>query len=210
MFEISGNSKKIFIVWKKKFGLPWQPRRGLCGVIFTGLVTSPVQLLQNLHTRVLQQGGPSLAGSAPPSPICCWSSFLCHCCNRIKEANSSKVSNMKYNSSRLILIFQIKRGKRLLASNSQIFIKMWSRTSLGVQWLGLWAPNAGDLGSISGQGTRSHMLPLWVDMSHWRSYILQQRLKTLFAAAKIQRSQNKYKILLKYSLFTILFLISAV
>ena len=111
--------------------------RGLCGVIFTGLVTSPMQLLQNLHTRVLQQGGPSLAGSAPPNPICCWSSFLCHCCNRIKEANSSKVSNMKYNSSRLILIFQIKRGKRLLASNSQIFIKMWSRTSLGVQWLGL-------------------------------------------------------------------------
>ena len=83
--------------------------------------------------------------------------------------------------------------------------KFFLGTSLVFQWLGLWAPNAGDLGSISGQGTRSHMLPLWVDMSHWRSYILQQRLKTLFAAAKIQRSQNKYKILLKYSLFTILY-----
>ena len=111
--------------------------RGLCGVIFTGLVTLPVQLLQNLNTRVLPQGGPSPAGSAPPNPICCRSSFLCQCCNRSKEANSSKVSNMKYNSSRLILIFQIKRGKRLLAFSSQIFIKMWSRTSLGVQWLGL-------------------------------------------------------------------------
>ena len=111
--------------------------RGLCGVIFTGLVTLPVQLLQNLNTRVLPQGGPSPAGSAPPNPICCRSSFLCHYCNRSKEANSSKVSNMKYNSSRLILIFQIKRGKRLLAFSSQIFIKMWSRTSLGVQWLGL-------------------------------------------------------------------------
>ena len=30
-------------------------------------------------------------------------------------------------------------------------------TSLVVQWLRLRAPNAGDLGSIPGQGTRSHM-----------------------------------------------------
>ena len=30
-------------------------------------------------------------------------------------------------------------------------------TSLVVQWLRLHAPNAGDLGSIPGQGTRSHM-----------------------------------------------------
>ena len=33
-------------------------------------------------------------------------------------------------------------------------------TSLAVQWLRLHAPNAGDLGLIPGQGTRSHMLPL--------------------------------------------------
>ena len=33
-------------------------------------------------------------------------------------------------------------------------------TSLVVQWLRICAPNAGDLGSIPGQGTRSHMLPL--------------------------------------------------
>ncbi|TEA28249.1 hypothetical protein DBR06_SOUSAS3310030 [Sousa chinensis] len=30
-------------------------------------------------------------------------------------------------------------------------------TSLVVQWLRLHAPNAGGLGSIPGQGTRSHM-----------------------------------------------------
>ena len=30
-------------------------------------------------------------------------------------------------------------------------------TSLVIQWLRLWAPNAGGLGSILGQGTRSHM-----------------------------------------------------
>ena len=29
-----------------------------------------------------------------------------------------------------------------------------------VQWLRLWAPKAGNLGLISGQGTRSHMLQL--------------------------------------------------
>ena len=33
-------------------------------------------------------------------------------------------------------------------------------TSLLVQWLTLHAPNAGDQGSIPGQGTRSHMLQL--------------------------------------------------
>ena len=33
-------------------------------------------------------------------------------------------------------------------------------TSLVVQWLKLHAPNAGDPGSIPGQGIRSHMLPL--------------------------------------------------
>ena len=33
-------------------------------------------------------------------------------------------------------------------------------TSLVVQWLRLHAPNAGGLGSIPGQGTRSHMLQL--------------------------------------------------
>ena len=31
-------------------------------------------------------------------------------------------------------------------------------TSLVVQWLRLHAPNVGGLGSIPGQGTRSHML----------------------------------------------------
>ena len=37
-------------------------------------------------------------------------------------------------------------------------------TSLVVQWLRLHAPNAGDLGLIPGQGTRSHMLELRVCM----------------------------------------------
>ena len=35
-------------------------------------------------------------------------------------------------------------------------------TSLVVQWLRLHTPNAGGLGSIPGQGTRSHMLQLSV------------------------------------------------
>ena len=37
-------------------------------------------------------------------------------------------------------------------------------TSLVVQWLRLHAPNAGDLGLIPGQGTRSHVLQLGVHM----------------------------------------------
>ena len=38
--------------------------------------------------------------------------------------------------------------------------KEYIGTSLGVCWLGLHTPKAGDLGSIPGQGTRSHMLQL--------------------------------------------------
>ena len=37
-------------------------------------------------------------------------------------------------------------------------------TSLVVQWLRLHTPNAGDPGSIPGQGSRSHMLQLRVCM----------------------------------------------
>ena len=35
-------------------------------------------------------------------------------------------------------------------------------TSLVVQWLRLHVPNSGGLGSIPGQGTRSHMLQLMI------------------------------------------------
>ena len=50
-------------------------------------------------------------------------------------------------------------------------------TSLVVQWLKLHSHNAGDLGLIPGQGTRSHM----------------PQLKILHATTKTQHSQiNKY------------------
>ena len=39
-------------------------------------------------------------------------------------------------------------------------IKLNSGTSLVVRWLSLCGPNAGGLGSIPGQGTRSHILQL--------------------------------------------------
>ncbi|TEA29203.1 hypothetical protein DBR06_SOUSAS14810008, partial [Sousa chinensis] len=41
--------------------------------------------------------------------------------------------------------------------------------SLVAQWLRLHTPNAGDLGLIPGQGTRSHMLQLSVFMPQLRS-----------------------------------------
>ena len=49
--------------------------------------------------------------------------------------------------------------------------------SMVVQWLTLHAPNAGGLGPITGQGTRSHMLQLEIPS----------------AATKIQHSQKKKK-----------------
>ena len=53
-------------------------------------------------------------------------------------------------------------------------------TSLVVQRLRLCTPNAGGLGSIPGQGTRSHILQLRVRMP---------QLKILHAATKTQHSQ---------------------
>ena len=56
-------------------------------------------------------------------------------------------------------------------------------TSLVVQWLRLRAPNAGDLGSIPGQGTRSRMPQLKIMRAATK--------KTLHAAMKIPRATTK-------------------
>ena len=44
-------------------------------------------------------------------------------------------------------------------------------TSLLIQWLRLYVPNAGDLGLVPGQGNRSHLLPLRVCMSQLKKKI---------------------------------------
>ena len=49
--------------------------------------------------------------------------------------------------------------------NGKEYEKEYIGTSLVVQWLRLCAPNTGDLGSIPGQGTRSHMSQLIVHSS---------------------------------------------
>ena len=60
-------------------------------------------------------------------------------------------------------------------------------TSLAVQWLRCHAPNAGDPGSMPGQGTSSHMRQLKV-------HTLQRRPEILCATAKAQQSQlNTFK-----------------
>ena len=48
------------------------------------------------------------------------------------------------------------------------------KTSLVVKWLSLHAPNAGGLGSIPGQGTRSHM-PQTQDATQSKIFILSHR-----------------------------------
>ena len=61
-----------------------------------------------------------------------------------------------------------------------------TRTSLVVQWLRLHAPSAGGLGSIPGQGTRSHKLQLRV-CSHNYSWKTQgASTKHPYAAMKMQ------------------------
>ena len=51
---------------------------------------------------------------------------------------------------------KLKRGIQLLMAQQPIEAK--SETSLVVQWLKVHTPNAGGLGSIPDQGTRSHLL----------------------------------------------------
>ena len=69
--------------------------------------------------------------------------------------------------------------KEWVSTHLKKFIK--TGTSLLVQWLRLCAPNAGDLGSIPGQGTRSYMLQLRVCMPQLRKkrfFMLQLRAGT--------------------------------
>ena len=63
-----------------------------------------------------------------------------------------------------------------------IFQNILLGTSLVVQWLGIYTPNAGGPGSIPGQGTRSHMPQL--------KKILHTTRKILGATTKTQLSQR--------------------
>ena len=55
------------------------------------------------------------------------------------------------------------------------------RTSFVIPWLRLHTPSAGDLGSIPGQGNRTHMLQL-------RVLTLQPKKKNLMSFSEDQRS----------------------
>ena len=57
-----------------------------------------------------------------------------------------------------------------------------------VQWLRLCAPNAGGLGSIPGQGTRSHMLQLRVHVPQLKKDPACPNWKIPHAATKIPHS----------------------
>ena len=56
--------------------------------------------------------------------------------------------------------FQKLKYSQKLEIPAHIIKKIKWETSLVVQWLRLYAPNAGGQGSIPGQGTRSHMVQL--------------------------------------------------
>ena len=67
-------------------------------------------------------------------------------------------------------------------------------TSMVVQWLRPFAPTAGGLGSIPGQGTRSHMPQLEESLCcNQRSCMLQWRSKIPCATAKTRYSHTKRK-----------------
>ena len=69
------------------------------------------------------------------------------------------------------------------------FKNIYPGTSIVVPWLTLHAPNAGGLGLIPGQGTRSNVLQLRVHTPQLRSRMLQRRSKIVQAATKTQHGQ---------------------
>ena len=83
--------------------------------------------------------------------------------------------------------------------------KVWGETPLVNQWLRTCSSNAGGPSSIPGQGTRSHMPQLRVDMTQLkllhalteRSHMTQLKAKILCATTKtwhrqINNNKNKY------------------
>ena len=81
-----------------------------------------------------------------------------------KEGAESGHHNMHPKMHRKCLIYHPKASECDFPCYHQEFPL---RTSLVVQWLRLCAPKVGNLGSVPGQGTRSHMLQL----RPWRSQI---------------------------------------
>ena len=67
---------------------------------------------------------------------------------------------------------------------SKFYSKQDPRISLVLQWLRLSVPNAGGLGSIPGQGTRSLMLQLRVCMLQLKIPRAVAKKKILHAATK--------------------------
>ena len=68
--------------------------------------------------------------------------------------------------------------------------KSTAGTSLMVQWLRLQAPNAGGLGSIPGQGTRSHMLQRKIPRVQQRQLEISTKIST---ATKTRCNLSKEK-----------------
>ena len=60
-----------------------------------------------------------------------------------------------------------------------------------LQWLRLHTANAGDAGSIPGQGARSHKSQLTVSMLHLKIPRVVMKMEDLLYTTKTQRSQRK-------------------
>ena len=100
------------------------------------------------------------------------------------------VQNLSVNSSQLVTCDTARNSNRdccLFVSSFQFgvnFLKVqgnvWReslRASLVVQWLRLQSLQAGDLGSIPGQGTRSHMLQLRLEQPNQSINIRERELQ---------------------------------
>ena len=70
------------------------------------------------------------------------------------------INNLRYVDDTTLMAESEEELKSLLMKVKEESEKACLRTSLVVQWLRLWAPNAEGPGFIPGQETRSHMLQL--------------------------------------------------
>lgn len=128
----------------------------------------------NVHNSYIDSTCWSSAKNLPANKgdlvlILIWEDSTCHGDTKPVPGPAPRAPEVRspmYHNQRVALLIAIREGQRQWRPSAAINRKIWKRkkatrgTTLVTQWLRLCTPNTGSLGSITGQGARSHMLQL--------------------------------------------------